>query len=137
VSPLGRRVARFNRLVTNRVTKPFARLLPGFGVVVHRGRVSGREYETPVNVFRTPDGYVFALTYSRRAEWVQNVVAAGGCELITRGRRVRLADPKIFRDERRTPVPSPVRWPLHVLGVTDFLLVRPVAPPPEKDAERR
>ena len=30
---LGRRVARFNHRVTNRVTRPLARWLPGFGVV--------------------------------------------------------------------------------------------------------
>jgi hypothetical protein len=43
---LSRRVATFNRQVTNRVTGPFAHRLPGFGVVVHVGRKSGREYRT-------------------------------------------------------------------------------------------
>ena len=124
MSPLGRRVARFNQLVTNRLTKPFARRLPGFGVVMHRGRASGREYETPVNVFRAPGGYVFALTYGRRADWVRNVVAAGGCDLLTRGRRVGLVAPEIFRDEGRNAVPPPVRLPLRLLGVADFLRLR-------------
>jgi hypothetical protein len=53
-------VAHFNRRVTNRLTRPPARRLPGFGVVVHRGRKSGREYQTPVNVFETSGGYVVA-----------------------------------------------------------------------------
>ena len=60
--PLPQRLARFNRVVTNRVAFPAARRVPGFGVVLHTGRRSGRSYRTPVNAFRTRDGYVIALT---------------------------------------------------------------------------
>lgn len=112
-------MARFNRRVTNRVTGPFARRLPGFGVVVHRGRKSGREYRTPVNVFRAPGGYAIALTYGSEAEWVKNVLAAGGCELIVRGRRRRVASPEVVHDDRL--VPSAVRPMLHFMRVTEFL----------------
>ncbi len=122
--PLGRRVARFNLRVTNRVTGPFATRLPGFGVVVHAGRRSGRRYRTPVNVFPASGGYVIALTYGRESQWVRNVLAAGGCELETRGRRVRLTAPEVFRDESRRAVPAPVRVPLRALGVADFMRLK-------------
>ena len=118
---LGRRMAHFNRRVTNRLTRPFARWLPGFGIVVHEGRRSKREYRTPVNVFRAPDGYVIALTYGTESEWVRNVRAADGCELITRGRRTRLRSPEIRHDESRRLVPAPVRPVLRLLRVADFL----------------
>lgn len=36
-----RPVARFNRAVTNRITRRFASRIPSFGVIVHRGRKSG------------------------------------------------------------------------------------------------
>jgi deazaflavin-dependent oxidoreductase (nitroreductase family) len=122
VSPrLGPRIARFNRLVTNRVTGPLAPRLPAFGVVLHVGRKSGREYRTPVNVFRHQGGYVIALTYGPGADWVRNVQAAGGCDLITRGRRVRLTAPQIVHDESRSRVPPPVRMALRLLDVADFL----------------
>src|SRR5689334_2336121 len=75
---LGRRIAHFNRAVTNRVTRPLATRLPRLGIVVHRGRRTGVEYRTPVNVFRTPGGFNIALTYGRDADWVRNVMAAGG-----------------------------------------------------------
>jgi deazaflavin-dependent oxidoreductase (nitroreductase family) len=88
-------MAYFNRRVTNRLTRPFARWLPGFGIVVHEGRRSKREYRTPVNVFRVPDGYVVALTYGTESEWIRNVRTAGGCELITRGTRTRVGSPEI------------------------------------------
>jgi deazaflavin-dependent oxidoreductase (nitroreductase family) len=124
MSPLGRRVARFNLRVTNRLTGPFAAWLPGFGVVVHTGRRSKRQRRTPVNVFRARDRYVVALTYGTEAEWVKNVQAAGGCELITRGRRLRLTSPEIVHDESRQQVPPPARPILQLLGVADFLRLR-------------
>ena len=88
--PLSRRVAHFNRRVTNRLTRHIAWWAPGFAIVTHVGRRSGRTYRTPVNVFRDGDRYVFALTYGRDADWVRNVLAAGRCEIRTRGRTVRL-----------------------------------------------
>jgi len=118
---LSKRVARFNRVVTNRVTKPFVGWLPGFGMVLHKGRRSGREYRTPLNVFRTPGGYVVALTYGPDADWVKNVVAAGGCELITRRRTHSLTDPRIVRDETRAGMPVVVRRILKANDVSDFL----------------
>ena len=60
--------------------------MPGFGVIVHHGRRSGLRYQTPVNVFSAGNGYVIALTYGPETDWVKNVLAAGGCELRTRGR---------------------------------------------------
>jgi deazaflavin-dependent oxidoreductase (nitroreductase family) len=79
-------VATFNRKVTNRITAPVADRLPGFGIVHHTGRKSGRVYRTPVNVFAVKDGYVIALTYGPGADRVRNVLAAKECDLQTRGR---------------------------------------------------
>src|SRR5919198_1863656 len=122
MSPLlGRRIAPFNRRVTNRLTRPAARWLPGFGVVVHTRRKSKRRYETPVNLFRAADGYLIALTYGPESDWVRNVLAAGRCELITRGRRKRLTSPEIRHDERQRLVPAPLRPVLRLLRVTDFM----------------
>jgi hypothetical protein len=74
-------VAAFNLAVTNGITSRFAARLPGFGIVTHVGRKSGKDYRTPVNAFRAPEGFLIALTYGRESEWVRNVLAAGGCEL--------------------------------------------------------
>ena len=69
-------VAAFNLAVTNRITSRFAARLPGFGILTHVGRKSGKVYRTPVNVFRAPEGFLIALTYGRESEWVRNVVTA-------------------------------------------------------------
>jgi deazaflavin-dependent oxidoreductase (nitroreductase family) len=119
--PLPRGLAWFNRRVTNRLTGPFARWLPGFGVIVHRGRRSQREYRSPVNVFVAAGGYVVALTYGADSDWVKNVVAAGGCDLVTRGRMVHVTAPEIFHDQTRRHVPGPVRPILRMMGVADFM----------------
>jgi len=124
---LPERLARFNRHVTNRITGSVATRLPGFGVVVHRGRRSGRTFRTPVNVFRMGAGYVVALTYGSDSDWVKNVLAAGGCEVETRGRRVSLGRPRIVHDETRRRVPAAVRPILRAIGVDDFLLLDVVA----------
>jgi len=126
--PLPRSVGRLNRVGLNRVTTPVAGHLPGFGVVVHRGRRSGREYRTPVNVFATDEGYLVALTYGPGADWVRNVVAAGGCELITRGRRLHLDAPRVVHDEQRTGIRLVERQVLRLLGVADFLALRAPRP---------
>ncbi len=115
-------VARFNRAVTNRITGRFAGRVPGFGIIIHRGRKSGRLYRTPVNVFRVPDGFMIALTYGRDSEWVQNVLAAGGAELEASGRRYRLSSPVVTSDPGRR-FPGFVRFVTRIGGVTDYLRV--------------
>lgn len=72
-------LAKFNVAVTNRITGLFAGWLPGFGILTHVGRKSGKVYRTPINVFRISTGFIIALTYSSKSEWVKNVLAAGGC----------------------------------------------------------
>jgi deazaflavin-dependent oxidoreductase (nitroreductase family) len=119
--PLPRSIARVNRRVTNHLLGGLAQRLPGFGVVVHKGRTSGRQYRTPVNVFRRGDRYIIALTYGSNADWVRNVLADGGCTLETRGQTLRLSRPRLFHDEARSAVPAPVRLVLGIVRVHDFL----------------
>jgi deazaflavin-dependent oxidoreductase (nitroreductase family) len=119
--PLPRAVARINRRVTNRLLTGLATRLPGFGVVVHTGRRSRRQYRTPVNLFRRGERFTIALTYGINADWVRNVLAEGGCTLETRGRTLRLSRPRLFHDESRYAVPAPVRLVLGIVKVSDFL----------------
>lgn len=127
--PLPDRLARFNRSVGNRLMGPLATRLPGFAIVVHRGRRSGRRYRTPVSLFRSGTSYVVALTYGRDRDWVKNVLAAGGCEVLTRGTIVRLEQPRIVLDRRLTLVPVPLRPILKMIGANAVLLLRPVTAP--------
>jgi deazaflavin-dependent oxidoreductase (nitroreductase family) len=122
--PMPKAMARINRVATNRITRPLLRRLPGFGVVVHHGRRSGRRYETPVNVFRMRPGVRIALTYGRDSVWVKNVVAAGGCTVVTRGRELALTAPQITHDPSRAGARLLERPMLALLHVDDFLDLR-------------
>jgi deazaflavin-dependent oxidoreductase (nitroreductase family) len=119
--PLPRSIARMNRRVTNHLLGGLATRLPWFGVVVHTGRRSLRQYRTPVNVFRRDDRCIIALTYGSNADWVRNVLADGGCTLETQGRTLHLSRPRLLHDESRRPVPAPVRLVLGLVNVNDFL----------------
>jgi deazaflavin-dependent oxidoreductase (nitroreductase family) len=122
--PIPRAIARANRVGFNQLARHIARWAPGFGVIVHRGRASGRMHQTPVNVFRTADGYLIALTYGRQSDWVKNVLAAGEAELRTRGRRLPVRAERLYHDEERHGIPAAVRPILRLLDVTDFLALR-------------
>jgi deazaflavin-dependent oxidoreductase (nitroreductase family) len=122
--PLSRKLAVFNRRFTNHLTRHIAGWAPGFALLEHVGRHSRRVYETPVNVFRADGRYVFALTYGQ-SEWVKNVLAEGTCAIRTRRRRIELVGPERFHDPARRLVPIPARWILEVIGVDDFVALRP------------
>jgi deazaflavin-dependent oxidoreductase (nitroreductase family) len=123
--PLPRRLARFNRVVTNPIVRHVAGRLPGFAILHHVGRRSGRSYRTPVNMLRAGDGrYVIAITYGRDSDWVRNTLAAGTCVAEARGRRIELSDPEIVHDERRALMPLPARTILGLADVNDFMLLR-------------
>lgn len=120
--PIPKGMRQVNKAALNKVTRQLAPWLPGLGVVVHRGRTSGKQYRTPVNVFPHPGGrYVLALTYGPDTDWVKNVLAAGGCELITRGTHLELTAPRLFHDESRHEIRAVERSILGLLRVYDFL----------------
>ena len=66
------------------------------GIVRHRGRVSGRAYETPVGVIATADGFLITLPYGTQASWLRNVLAAGEAELVTEGAAHTVDQPELI-----------------------------------------
>lgn len=124
------RVWRFRHYVNryvNPVTRPFAKRLPSFAIITHRGRKSGRSYSHPINVFRRGDDYYFFLTYGSDVQWVKNVLASGSCTIETRGRVVELVDPELVTDPELRPAPPLARFvERHVAGVTQYLRMRSI-----------
>jgi deazaflavin-dependent oxidoreductase (nitroreductase family) len=81
---LSRRVARFNKLINNRVQRTYSWVLPPWAVIVHRGRRSGRLYRTPVLAFRRGDEMIVALLYGEESDWLRNLRAGAG-QLVRNG----------------------------------------------------
>ncbi len=135
IMPVTRVVARPNCAGPNRVVRRVAARIPDMGVVVHRGRRSGRTYQTPVNVFLTAGGGRIALTYGADSEWVRNVVAASGCRLRTRSGELALEAPRVVHDPNRRDIRPVAARVLRLLGFADFLdLTR--TPPTAAEAPR-
>jgi hypothetical protein len=65
-------------------------------VIRNRGRVSAREYQTPVGAVVSGDGFVIALPYGTQANWVRNVLATGSATLIHEGRTYTVDQPQII-----------------------------------------
>ena len=119
--PIPAQVARWNKAGLNRVVRRIAPWTPGLGLIVHRGRRSGRAYRTPVEVFRARDGFIIALTYGPDTDWLRNIQAAGGGELRTRGRVFQVSEPRVYHDEQRAGIRPGERQMLRLLGVADFV----------------
>jgi deazaflavin-dependent oxidoreductase (nitroreductase family) len=124
--PARRALARFNRRYANRLVGPVLTRMPGFGAILHRGRRSGRTYRTPVKLFRQDERYVVSLPYGPDCDWVKNVLAAGGCRLVTRGRQFELVDPQVYVDREQLLIPAPIRAVLRRIGAIEFLALRTV-----------
>jgi deazaflavin-dependent oxidoreductase (nitroreductase family) len=123
-APRMRPMRRFTARFINPVTRLVAGWLPGFAILSHVGRKSGRTFRIPMNVFRRGDHYYFALTYGSDVDWVKNVLAAGGCELHTLGRDVRLVEPEVIVDRDLRSIPFPARLIERWNGATEVLRMR-------------
>jgi deazaflavin-dependent oxidoreductase (nitroreductase family) len=100
--------------------------MPSFAILTHVGRNSGQTHHTPINVFRRGDHYIFALTYGSDVQWLKNILAAGTCEMRTRGRDTRLVEPEIIVDPELRLMPLPVRIIGRFNRVTELLRMRAV-----------
>jgi deazaflavin-dependent oxidoreductase (nitroreductase family) len=79
----------------NPMIKPLARYMPGMATIKHRGRKSGKQYETIVTAFRKGNVLAIALGHGK-TDWVKNVLAAGEADLHFVRRDVHLVNPRIM-----------------------------------------
>src|SRR5918912_2894648 len=93
--PLPRRLAYFNRKVTNRLFSPLAGRVPPWAIVEHVGRRSGRRYRTVLWAFPRRRNMIIVLTYGPASDWVRNVVASQSCRVKWAGRWRQFASAEI------------------------------------------
>ena len=89
-------VENFQVKYFNPMIKPFARFMPGMAIIKHRGRKSGKTYETVVTAYRKGNMLAIALGHGK-TDWVKNVLAAGEADLHFIRRDVHLTNPRIVR----------------------------------------
>lgn len=94
------------------------------GIVEHVGRRSGTPYRTPIGPYPTDDGFIVALPYGTRADWVRNVLAAGSAVIVHEGEEHAVADPEVVAvADVIEDIPAGERRGLGLFGVTDCLRV--------------
>jgi deazaflavin-dependent oxidoreductase (nitroreductase family) len=128
---------RFRHVVhryINPITRPVAKKLPTFAILTHRGRKTGRTYQTPINVFRRGNDYFFFLTYGSDVQWVKNILATGFCSIETRGPVVELVEPELITDPDLRPAPPHVRFvERRIAGVTQYIRMRASSAADDRD----
>jgi deazaflavin-dependent oxidoreductase (nitroreductase family) len=64
-------------------------------IIEHRGRKSGKAYRTPIGVSPIDEGFVTMLVYGRKADWLQNVLAAGSATIVFEGDTYQVDRPEV------------------------------------------
>lgn len=122
-------VIDFQRRVNHRVFNPRQMRDAGSpgayaGIVRHRGRRTGAEYETPVVPEPSEDGFVIVLPYGTRADWVRNVLAAGSATIVHEGREHRVGRPELMAvEDAPHEFSASERRNLRLFGNTECLVV--------------
>ncbi|MFL5680983.1 MAG: nitroreductase family deazaflavin-dependent oxidoreductase [Chloroflexota bacterium] len=117
--------------ITSALVNPLMRRIggrvPGYGVLTHVGRRSGRVYRTPIKYFRHDGEYVIALMYGTDSDWLRNIEAAGGATLTHGGRAVAVGNPRRTYDPTVSLAPAYVRPVFQLLRVAHFVTLAPTA----------
>ena len=113
-----------NRVFTNPIMGPLARVMPPLAVVHHVGRTSGRNYSTPVVAFRSRTRFVIPMTYGRDVDWARNIVKAHGCQIEQMGRRFTVLNPRVadFKTAE-AHLPGAVRATLRAANLPGYVLL--------------
>ena len=82
-------------------------------VVRHVGRRTGRTYETPIVAVEHEDGFLIALPYGERTDWMKNVLASGHATILSHGGTYEVDRPQIIAMTEATRYFRPKEQNLH------------------------
>ncbi|GLP83931.1 hypothetical protein TUM20984_53510 [Mycobacterium antarcticum] len=86
---------RFQIKYVNPMLRPLSKRMPGFAVISHRGRTSGKDYETIVTAYRKGSLLAIGLVHGK-TNWVKNVLAAGEADILVGRRKLHLVNPRVL-----------------------------------------
>jgi deazaflavin-dependent oxidoreductase (nitroreductase family) len=96
----------FNQRVTNRIQGIYAPYIPPLAMVIHTGRKSGRRLKTPVSAQLYDHKLAITLPYSANTQWIKNLLAANGGELIRAGKHLKFQNPRSVTDPASESFPK-------------------------------
>jgi hypothetical protein len=117
---------RFHHAVGNPLQMRSAGTPGGYASVLrHQGRRTGRTDETPVWAVPTEDGFVIAVVYGSRTDWLNNVMASGAAAIVFNGDSYPVDRPEIVPvDSVRAYFPAATQRTHRLVGVDRCLRVR-------------
>jgi deazaflavin-dependent oxidoreductase (nitroreductase family) len=124
--PVQDAVRRLNRVTWNpQAMRTAGQPGASASVVRHVGRISGAQYETPVEVVETEDRFVIALPYGTSPDWLKNVLAAGSAVIVDDGSTYLVDDPEVVPAViGNSFFPAKDQRSHRLFGIDDFLLLR-------------
>ena len=79
----------------NPMLRPLSKRMPGFAVIKHRGRTSGKDFETIVTAYRKGSVLAIGLVHGK-TNWVKNVLAAGEADIHVGRKDLHLVNPRVL-----------------------------------------
>ncbi|MGB0876110.1 MAG: nitroreductase family deazaflavin-dependent oxidoreductase [Mycobacterium sp.] len=89
------RLERLQIKYINPLLRPFSKRMPGIGVIKHRGRTSGRDYETIITPYRKGQVLAVGLAHGK-TNWVKNVLASGEADIQIGKKNLHLVNPRVL-----------------------------------------
>lgn len=107
------RIRVMNKHVTNKLLIHIAGKKFGhFAILGHIGRKSGKNYHIPIIAEPVENGFVIALTYGKKVDWYENILASGGCSLRWKNRDYALVNPRFVAPETGLEAFPPLLQPI-------------------------
>jgi deazaflavin-dependent oxidoreductase (nitroreductase family) len=101
----------------NPAIRPLARYLPMFAMIEHRGRTSGKSYDTVVSAYRKGDLLAILLPHGK-TNWAKNVLAAGEADVHLFRHDVHITNPRVLpAGTSGDELPRIVQRPARRIGV--------------------
>jgi hypothetical protein len=120
-------IREFNKRFTNpMMTRSIAAGKRGnLGLIIHRGRTSGREYTTPVRIDAIPGGFLVPMPYGTDTDWLKNILAAQGALLRFQGHDITVDQPEIIDAATGLAMLSPSSARVaRLMGIKHYLRLR-------------
>ena len=119
---------RFHHTVGNRVQMRSAGTRGTLASVIrHQGRRTGNTYETPVWAVPTEDGFMIAIVYGSRSDWLKNVMASGRAAIVHNGETYAVNQPEVVPMETaRAYFPATLQRTHRLIRIDCCLRVRRV-----------
>ena len=117
----------FVRKLNRRFVNPGAVRGGKWPVLIHRGRSSGKSFETPIGLERTTTGYAIFLVYGLdQTDWAKNVMHAGSASIRIEGDTVAVGNPRVVSlEEARADLVPDTKFPPGFARIREVLLLDP------------